>query len=332
MVNSKVISDLELRNYTKENSKANKVEALLKSQIASWKLAKKNYNCLASIKKKHFNFDGFEIEVQFNPGRIISSSAKVDDKSIVERPCFLCSNNLPKEQKGLLCDNGYLLLVNPFPIFEEHFTIPHINHIPQEIFSNFGELLAMAKELGEKYTVFYNGPKCGASAPDHLHFQATPKNLMPIERETDYLLKVSNMIFQNKNISVFSVSNYLRNLFIIESNNIEQIKNEFNKLYYSFKEIANTDLEPMLNIIVTFNKNWRVYLFPRKAHRPKEFFLDGNEKILLSPATVDFGGLFITPRKEDFDKITKENVVNIFKQTSIDNSIFEKIIKSYSNQ
>lgn len=329
MDSSKIISSSELRNYTSGNSKAHDAEALLKSQIDSWELAKRNYQDLKSIKKKEFQFDGFQILLQFNPGRIISSSAKVDAKSIGERPCFLCLKNLPIEQKGLLCNNDYMLLVNPFPIFDEHFTIPQIAHQPQEIISNIGNMLNIAKELGEKYTLFYNGPQCGASAPDHMHFQAAPNNAMPVEQEVNYLLKDSDLLFRSNSISVYAVSNYLRNLFLIESDNFASIIEEFNKLYSSIKTMTNNELEPLMNIIVTFNEVWRVFVFPRKAHRPREFFLEGEEKILLSPAAVDFGGLLITPREEDFNKLTKENIINVFQQTSTDDVVFHKIINNY---
>lgn len=330
MGNSKIITDSDFKNYITGNSKALMVEAFINWQIDNWELAKHNYIGLEAIKKKEFHFDGFNLQLQFNPGRIVSTSAKIDAKSIGERPCFLCSNNLPKEQKALLCDTNYLLLVNPFPIFEQHFTIPHFNHIPQEIFSSFGDMLLIAKELGEKYTLFYNGPQCGASAPDHLHFQASPKNAIPIEKQTGFLLKNSEVIYNSESVSIYAVKNYLRNLFLIESNNIFAAQEEFNKLYNSLKEITNFHLEPLINVLVTFDKTWRVYIFPRKAHRPKEFFFEGDEKILISPATVDFGGLLITPRQEDFDKITKETIINIFEQTSIDDTIFENIIKNYS--
>jgi len=330
MGNSKIITDSDFKNYITGNSKALMVEAFINWQIDNWELAKHNYIGLEAIKKKEFHFDGFNLQLQFNPGRIVSTSAKIDAKSIGERPCFLCSSNLPKEQKALLCDTNYLLLVNPFPIFEQHFTIPHFNHIPQEIFSSFGDMLLIAKELGEKYTLFYNGPQCGASAPDHLHFQASPKNAIPIEKQTGFLLKNSEVIYNSESVSIYAVKNYLRNLFLIESNNIFAAQEEFNKLYNSLKEITNFHLEPLINVLVTFDKTWRVYLFPRKAHRPKEFFFEGDEKILISPATVDFGGLLITPRQEDFDKITKETIINIFEQTSIDDTIFENIIKNYS--
>ncbi len=332
MHSSKIISDSKLSGFLSGNSKSEKVSALLKEQISSWALAKKNYQELGDIKKKIFDFESFKIVVQFNPGRMISSSAKVDAKSIKERPCFLCSNSLPNEQKGLKCDDKYLLLVNPFPIFEKHFTIPHIEHIPQEILPNFSSMLSIAKKLGDNYSLFYNGPKCGASAPDHMHFQASPKNEMPIEQEINSLINCSEVVLKNDLVLVYSISNYLRNFFLIESDNNIAVQHEFTKLYSSIQKVNGVDNEPLLNIIVSFDKVWRVFIFPRKAHRPKEYFLEGSKKILLSPAAVDFGGLLITPRKEDFNKIEKEDIINIFEQTSVEEKLVQKIIEKYKEK
>ena len=155
---------------------------LINDQQNEWELAGKNYAGLKSVKVRTLAFDGFDMLVQFNPERIRSSAAKVDAKSIEARPCFLCQKNLPKEQRGIPVLDKYLILVNPFPIFPEHLTIPHFNHIDQRIENKFEEMLEMARLL-EDFTIFYNGPKCGASAPDHFHFQAGIKRFMPIERD-----------------------------------------------------------------------------------------------------------------------------------------------------
>ncbi|MEO8399869.1 MAG: DUF4922 domain-containing protein, partial [Ignavibacteriaceae bacterium] len=186
--------DTEVITYLNRGDFSNASKKLLELQIKSWSLAEKGYKSLESIQTKTFHFEGFDIKVQFNPGRIISSSAKVDEKSIKERECFLCIENLPIEQKGLLFNDEYLILVNPFPIFPEHFTLPNLKHIPQRIHSfsrknPFSALLDFSKNLSKFYTVFYNGPNCGASAPDHLHFQAGLKNFIPIEADFHQLKK-----------------------------------------------------------------------------------------------------------------------------------------------
>ncbi len=329
MLDSKLISESSLEKFLDSYSVSAKAKALFQQQIKSWQLAKQNYSELNSIQKNFFEFDGFSIKIQFNPGRIISSSAKVDTKSIRERKCFLCYNNLPEEQKGILCNNSYMLLVNPFPIFNEHFTIPKIEHTPQRLIPNFFDMLTVAKRLGNIYTVFYNGPNCGASAPDHMHFQAVPQKSMPVENEISVFLEKSELLKDDTEIKVFAVSGYLRNLFYIKSNNMQKLLSEFNKLYKSIQTVMNTEDEPLMNVIVSYAGTWRVFLFPRSAHRPKQFFLEGKDKILLSPAAVDFGGVLITPRKEDFNKITKDDIIDIFNQTTINPTVFQQILQTY---
>ena len=329
MHSSRLIEVDKLKEYLNGSSIAAKAKALFLQQVDNWSLAKKNYSDLNFVKQKTFQFDGFKIKVQFNQGRIVSSSAKVDESSIMERPCFLCVNNLPTEQRGLECNKEFIILVNPFPIFLEHFTIPQIEHKPQQIHENIRAMFTIVKELGCEYSLFYNGPKCGASAPDHMHFQASKKNVMPIETEIDYIYKNSKTLVDTNSTKVLAVTNYLRNLFLIETNDIGSGVREFQKLYSYIKEAVSSEEEPLLNIVATYSDKWRVYVFPRKVHRPKQYFLDGDEKILLSPASVDFGGLMITPREEDFNKITKEDLIDIFAQTTIDEKKVTIVIQKY---
>ncbi len=326
MSNSKLL----IENDLEENSTDAKAKELFLQQIENWSLARQNYSDLKSVKNKVFKFDGFQITIQFNSGRIISSSAKVDFKSIKERPCFLCTDNLPIEQKGIICNDDYILLVNPFPIFPEHFTIPQLQHNPQQIYSNIKPMLQIVKKLGGKYSLFYNGPKCGASAPDHMHFQASTKNRMPIETEIDYLYNNSKELKVNSSTRVLAVTNYLRNLFLIETDDINSGMTEFQKLYKTINGVILSDDEPLLNVIATYSDKWRIYIFPRKAHRPAQYFFEGDKQIVISPASVDFGGLMIAPKEEDFNKLTKENIVNIFKQTTIDENLFSEISLKYS--
>ena len=183
MLEDILINQPEINDFVNKNDYSEAAKKLLNKQKDDWQFAANGFESLKSVQTKEFNFDGYKFKVQFNPGRIKSSSAKVDDKSIKERKCFLCLENLPSEQKGILINEEYIILVNPFPIFPEHFTIPQVRHTPQSIKNSFIDLLEISKELSKYYTVFYNGPKCGASAPDHLHFQAGSKNFMPIDLE-----------------------------------------------------------------------------------------------------------------------------------------------------
>ncbi len=303
-----------------------KTNLLFEQQIENWQLAKNGYSSLKLVEKKIFEFDDFIIEAHYNPGRIVSSSAKVDEKSIKERPCFLCINNLPEDQKAVKIDDKYILLVNPFPIFDKHFTIPHVQHIPQTIKENFKSLLTISEKLNKDFSIFYNGPKCGASAPDHLHFQAGNFGFMRIDNEFYSILnKYGKLINDSNEYTTTAVTNYLRNFISIESNEIEPLTNEFMRIYDILSEGLND--EPMLNIICTYNNFWKVIIFPRKKHRPTYFFEEGENKILISPAAVDMGGVLIFPREEDFNKIDQETVIDIYSQVTFSNDEMSNLIK-----
>lgn len=300
---------------------------LLLEQLQEWEQVRLNYEALANVESKDFSFDGFVIKVQFNPGRIQSSSAKVDTKSIQERKCFLCPANLPLVQKGIPFENTYQILVNPFPIFPQHFTIPTYEHVDQLVLNRYKEMLALAKDLNE-YTFFYNGPKCGASAPDHAHFQAGSKGFMPIEEDIKQIDK--EIVLETQGLTVSAFKKYLRNGFLIEAKDKDRAVDFFNKLY-SLLEIKEGEKEPMMNIISWFEYDkWLSCIFPREKHRPACFFAEGDENILISPASVDLGGVFITPLEKDFNKITSEDIRLILKEVSISDDKMLSLIKSLS--
>lgn len=304
---------------------SSQIKNLLDSQIVDWELAKNNYKGLESVKVKDFSFDGFSIKIQFNPSRIISTSAKVDAKSIQERKCFLCKENLPKVQTGIDYKNEYIILVNPFPIFPEHFTIPKVDHKPQRIKENFEDILDLSKDLQDRYAVFYNGPKCGASAPDHMHFQAGIKNFMPVDYEFESIQKIT--LSNSDNLKISYTENYLRNFISLESPDKYQITNAFNKVYDSIEQVEAKDDEPMMNVVASYqNDEWRIIVFPREKHRPSHYFEEGEKQILLSPASVDLGGVCITPREDDFNRITKRDIKDILTQVGVGKEKFDKII------
>ncbi|KAF0151768.1 MAG: Glycosyltransferase [Ignavibacteria bacterium] len=300
------------------------VENLFEQQIKNWPLATGGYSSLASVEVKKFEFDNFSIEAHFNPGRIISSSAKVDSKSIKERLCFLCPKNLPADQKAIRLIGDYLLLVNPFPIFNKHFTIPTSQHTPQQIKTEIENVLTISSMLGKDYSVFYNGPKCGASAPDHLHFQAGNFGFMNIDNDFAALSKSNGkVIFETNDLRTSLFSSCLRNFVAVESNNISAIVNEFAKIYSALS--AEDTEEPLMNLICTFENVWRLLVFPRSKHRPTFFFEEGEKKILISPAAVDMGGVLIFPREEDFAKVTRELIVEVFRQVTFSDIEFQKL-------
>jgi len=334
MIENKLIPDIDLKPFLTGDDLADKTKALLMQQKQVWPLCSNGYKSLDSVEVRKFEYDGFNIKVQFNPGRIISSAAKVDEKSIKERKCFLCFNHLPEEQKGVLYKNNYLILCNPFPIFNEHFTLPNVEHLPQLIDDSFFTLLDFSKDLGKYYTVFYNGPKCGASAPDHLHFQAGNKFFMPIDSEYESVItSFGTPLIEGKHLQVFSVEGYLRRFISIESANKEKIIKAFDVFYSILEKISSRGEEPMMNILSFYENNkWRVLIFPRSRHRPSYYFAEGDDNILLSPAGVDMGGTLITPLEKDFNKITKDQIADIFRQVTLSTEFFEYLKKSLKEE
>ena len=308
---------------------AERTKKLLDEQETSWPLLKTNYQSLTNIQTRVFTFDDFEIKIQFNPDRIKSSSADVSGNAIKSRKCFLCLNNLPEEQNGLAYNKHFLILSNPYPIFPEHFTISKRNHTPQTIIGNFSELLDISKSLGKYYTLFYNGPQCGSSAPDHMHFQAGTKNIMPIEYEFNRIVnKLPLAAIGNGKIEVRFFEEFLRYFISLESRNKGELLFAFKTFVNAFKKISAPHNEPMMNLTASYEEDiWRLIIFPRQVHRPHQFFAEAKEQLLISPAAVDMSGLFITPRREDFEKIKQDDVIDIFKQVTISKEYFEFLRK-----
>ncbi len=298
------------------------VDNLLQSQVLNWRLAKDNYEGLASAKIQTFSFAGINFFIQFNPNRLVSSAAKVDAKSILERKCFLCGENRPSEQIMVDFIGKYEVLVNPFPIFPRHLTIPAHQHTRQEILGRLGDMLSLSEGLPE-FVVFYNGPKCGASAPDHFHFQAGNKGFLPLEKSFDSFPK---KVFEDKNnIQIGTIPTYPCPLFFFESSDKEKIAESFAKLQ-AILPIKQGEYEPMMNIVAWKNESKFVAcVFPRVKHRPDCFFAEGEKNILLSPASVDMGGVFITPQEKDFRKITKSDIQQIIAEVCISGSELQEI-------
>jgi hypothetical protein len=290
---------------------------LFSKQVIEWELAKVNYSQLKKVKTKKLDFGDFEILVQYNPERMRSSIAKVDTKSIEARPCFLCGRNRPVQQRGVPFEDNLLVLVNPFPIFHRHLTIPSDFHIDQRIKPNFLTMLSLAEAL-PSYVVFYNGPQCGASAPDHFHFQAGNRGFLPIENDFSRG-SCTRLVSVNTGIEIWQWTRYQRGIITLKGTDKVKLANVFNRFFDSFSLAQQERPEPMLNILVYYTpEGWVIHLIPRKLHRPSQFFAEGTGQILLSPASVDLGGVIITPREEDFLKLNVNDVKDIFRQVCFD--------------
>jgi hypothetical protein len=305
-----------------------KVNDLFIAQLSGWELAKINYGLLSRVKTKLLDFGSFKILVQFNPERIRSSAAKVDRKSIEARPCFLCKVNRPAQQQDLIFDEKYTILVNPFPIFSRHLTITADQHIDQRIYGNLEDMLILAEAM-PGFVIFYNGPECGASAPDHLHFQAGNRRFLPIEnefREGKHSVRAG----VKSGIEIWQWKGYLRGIITLKGLNKGGLSKAFEYLFSKLSDIQSDKPEPMLNIIAYYDPDgWVIHIIPRKIHRPAQFFLEGKDQILLSPASVDLGGVIITPREEDFQRLGKEDMTDIFRQVCFDENELSVLIKEY---
>ena len=302
---------------------AAELNAFFESQLAEWEFARRNFEALRRIETKTFDLDGFSIRVQFNPARIVSSAAKVDAASVVARKCFLCPENQPPEQRGLPWGDGYRVLVNPYPIFARHFTIPAAEHVPQSIADRYGDMLALARCF-DREVVFYNGPRCGASAPDHVHFQAVGKGAMPLEAEIGRF--ATEKVLEASGAAAYAIRDYLRGGFVIRSADASAAAACFGKLYEAL-EVLPADAEPMMNVLTWYDSDgWTRCVCPRTKHRPACFYGEGATDLLVSPASVDLAGVMIVPRKDDFVKITAENIRAIFNEVCIDDSALQRIV------
>ena len=310
---------------------ATRARMLLRRQKETWPLLRTGYAGLAGVQSRTIALDGCSLQIQWNPSRIVSSSAKTDAESISRRKCFLCAANLPEGQKGILYAGSYLVLCNPFPIFSEHFTIPHTTHTDQRIGPSFGTMLDLAHAMQTRYLVTYNGPRSGASAPDHLHFQAGEKGFLPLENELGGLEAGGNVLSDTKAMRVVAVGGGLRRFIVLRSAEKESLVLALGALEASLAATTGEKDEPMMNILAWYGSGeWTVVVFPRARHRPSAYFAQGEEKILISPAAVDCGGVLTTPLEKDFNRLTEENLRVIFGEIFLPEGVFHRVCENLS--
>ena len=308
-------------------SRIHTAERFISNQLSSWELAQKNHQALSEVETREMSVDGVSFTVQFNPSRILSTGAKLDAQSIKQRPCFLCRENQPIEQKVIKAADGYHLCVNPYPILPGHVTIPSVNHTRQEIPTDFFKVLEeLFTTLPEGYAVFYNGAYSGASAPDHLHYQGAPQCHIPLIAQYAQLEKTKEAIHEH----IYYIKDYACPLFAIEWNgNTPTIDlNDILKLFPKSSE----EWEPKLNLLAWQEgcKNILV-IIPRGKHRPDCYFEEGATQLMVSPGALDMAGIIVTPRKEDFEKITAEDIRNIMKEVGLSEENAQEIITKFRN-
>ena len=292
-------------------------------QLEVWTDARHRFRDLKHVETRQFSD---QLKLQWNPARIVSTGAKIDKKTLGERPCFLCDKNRPKEQMSKQIDEKFHLLVNPFPILPVHFTIPARKHQPQLIYKNYGEMHRFIS-LHSDLMVFYNGPKCGASAPDHLHFQAGTNGILPLQTNWQRLSRnLTDIISLNDEEKISEVRDFIVPAFVIISKSAESDETLFRRLYKAMPQRGD-ETEPMMNII-----SWRKgeefisVVIPREKHRPEAYFAEGDAQFVVSPGALDMSGLIITPREEDFRKLTEEKALSLLQECGVSEEKMNAII------
>ena len=292
-------------------------------QLEVWADARHRFRDLKHVETRQLSD---QLKLQWNPARIVSTGAKIDKKTLGERPCFLCDKNRPKEQMSKQIDEKFHLLVNPFPILPVHFTIPARKHQPQLIYKNYGEMHRFIS-LHSDLMVFYNGPKCGASAPDHLHFQAGTNGILPLQTNWQRLSRnLTDVISLNDEEKISVVRDFIVPAFVIISKSAESDEALFRRLYKAMPQRGD-ETEPMMNII-----SWRKgeefisVVIPREKHRPEAYFAEGDAQFVVSPGALDMSGLIITPREEDFRKLTEEKALSLLQECGVSEEKMNAII------
>lgn len=309
------------------------LETYFSDQLSVWPLARDNFRALKGVRVRPLTVGGVDVLLQYNPARIVSSSARIDKASLSARKCFLCRSGRDGNQacvpfrgrKG----KDYDILVNPYPIFTRHFTIPSDRHVPQSIWHRYVDMLALAGKYPD-YTIFYNGPRCGASAPDHMHFQAGLRGVMPMEKAAVQAVRGMKPFSSHRSAEIFNPHILTRGVFVIRSSSSKDAA----KLFYRLLDCCpqpEGEPEPMINLL-TFMEDgcWWSIVFVRKAHRSRHYYAEGDGNIFMSLGSVDMGGLFIAALEKDFDKVTASDLEDILSEISIDSDDEDLIIRRMS--
>lgn len=325
---------LEIKLRQAMNKKRQAGDLFIENQLAKWQTARTNHEALNQIETRRFELAGNTITVQFNPARAVSTCAKVDKSSIEARKCFLCPENKPNEQDEIIIslDEPFSLRINPYPILPGHLTISSLKHQDQVLADKTirqlpGKLISWLEEyFASGYVLFYNGAKCGASAPDHFHFQAVKQSDVPVIQQWERLMETAvrekEIKTENGNTySSFQITSYICPIQVFICNHSTDILPEMINQYLESLPLHEGESEPRYNLFAWQDKQrgFTMAYFPREEHRPACYTATGGEQLLVSPGALDMAGLLVTPRKEDFDKITESDITQIYKEVAYHN-------------
>ena len=315
--------------------KQDRIHKFVGDQLSRWQLACDNFRALKNVSVRELNAGGLTVKLQFNPARMISSAAKLNKEDIAKRKCFLCRENRPSEQIMIKFEGRkgkkYHILVNPYPIFPDHLVIAADRHTDQAIWHRYVDMLDLARKY-DGYTFFYNGPKSGASAPDHHHFQAAPQGLIPLQNDVDFLIDTmpsDSPLHHVVSVNDASISHYDRfttGVFVLRS----QSSKSAAKLMYRLldcMDVLEGDSEPRLNLFTYWKDGeFRSIIVFRTQHRSHHYFSEGDDHLTMSPGCADMGGVFIVPVEEEFKKLDEKLLNEMIEEVSISKVMQERII------
>ena len=311
---------------------SSRIHKFVRDQISRWPLACENFRALKNVEIREVDAGGLKVRLQFNPARMISSAAKLSKADIAARRCFLCRDNRPQEQIMLKFEGRkgkkYHILVNPYPIFPEHLVIASDRHTDQTIWKRYVDMLDMARKYTD-FTFFYNGPKSGASAPDHHHFQASPKSLMPLENDVDAMISENaglDYLASLQDARLYHYPKFTKGVFVIRADTSKSAA----KLFYRLLDCAGTpdgESEPMFNLFTYYRDGeFRSIVVFRSRHRSHHYFSEGPDHLTMSPGCADMGGMFIVPVPDDFKKLDENLLNEMIREVSITEEEQDRII------
>lgn len=313
--------------------KENRIHKFVGDQLSRWPLACENFRALKNVRVREMSVGGLEVKLQFNPARMVSSAAKLTKEDIARRKCFLCRENRPAEQIMMKFEGRkgkkYHILVNPYPIFPDHLVIAMSRHVDQSIWKRYVDMLDLARKF-QNYSFFYNGPKSGASAPDHHHFQGAPAGLMPLENDIDQLISqgspVLDYLTSVQDASLYHYDKYTTGVFVIRSETSKSAA----KLFYRLLDCADVpegEDEPLINLFSYYRDGeFRSIIVFRRSHRSHHYFSEGPDHLTMSPGCADMAGVYIVPVEEEYDKMTPELLSEMVEEVSIPKAEEDRLI------
>lgn len=312
-------------NFMRES----RIHKFVGDQLSRWPLACDNFRALKNVQVREIVVNGLKVKLQFNPARMVSSAAKLTKEDIARRKCFLCHENRPSEQIMMKFEGRkgkkYHILINPYPIFPDHLVIAMSRHTDQSIWQRYIDMLDLARKYPD-FSFFYNGPCCGASAPDHHHFQGVPEKLMPLENDVDACLDSMRYLTSVQDARLYHYDKFATGIFVIRAETAKSAA----KLFYRLLDCADVqpgDNEPRINLFTYYRDGeFRSIVVFRKCHRSSHYFSDGPDHLTMSPGCADMAGVFIVPVKDEYDKITPQLIEDMLSEVTIPKEEEQRLI------